>query len=314
MRDSCLIDFPVPFSNASKSGWKLSKLYWYVVRLRIALCNSETPTDTLRIFSSVGPGLVYIGIHGGRFLELSNSFFGHRSGFLGSHAELPAEHLQCQEEVGEAAPLYCETAKAGVLMSYGITDSWVTRQIKSILWFLLGMPVWCAIAAIGKESLTFHVTNMALRSPHPIRIGNVRFARTKLTGGDTRIVIMNDGNSDTRHGEGQFDVSTKLLRADSLPKNHATLRMSDGMIMALPCLKAKQKGVLTMSKDPEGDSYKSINQRIGAVAKRQIQEDKLAIEDDPQQDPPSTADFVIAIFYVVFGVVAMVAGLLSIFL
>jgi hypothetical protein len=126
--------------------------------------------------------------------------------------------------------------------------------------------------------------------------------------------MMNNGQHDTKYDEGRFGVNTKLLRADSLPKNHGTLRTADGKIIALPHLTTKQKGVVTMLKDPEWGNHESINQRIGALAKRQIEEDKLAIEDDPQQNPPSTADFVIAIFYVVFGVVAMAAGLLSIFL
>jgi hypothetical protein len=222
---------------------------------------------------------------------------------------LPAEHFAEQ-----ATPLHCETAKVIVTPSDGKTDSWLTRHIKCVLWYLLGMPIWCALAATGKASLTSHVTKMALQSPHPIRIGNVRFARATLIEGETRVVMMKNFPCEEEYAVGELGVNTKLLRADSLPKNHGTLRTSDGQIIALPHIKAKQKGVVTMSKDPERSNYESINQRIGALAKRKKQEDQFAIEDDPQQDPPSTADFVMAIFYVIFGVVAMAAGLISIFL
>lgn len=243
---------------------------------------------------------------------MSNSFFGHRSGFLGLHAELPAEHLQCQDEREELAPLYCEIAKAGDILSSGITDSWLLRQIKNVLWFLCAMPIWCAIASHGKKCLTTHVTELAMQTPHPIRIGNVRFARTKLSGGETRIVMMKNEQTSTTYSAEAFNVNTKLLRADSLPKNHETMRAANGQVVALPHLKKSRKGVVT--RDEEKGNYQSINQQIGAMAKRQAEEDKLAIEEDPQQHPPSTTDFVIAIFYVVFGVVAMAAGLLSIFL
>jgi hypothetical protein len=265
-------------------------------------------------FPLAGPGLVYLGIHGGRFLELSNSCFGHRSGFLGSHVELPAEHLQCREEKQEVEPFYCETVRAEVIMSYGVTDSWFLRQIKNTAWYCLGMPIWCGIASQGKECLTAHVTKLAMQTPHPIRIGNVRFARAKILGGDTRVVMMKSDQKDSIHSGESFGVNTKLLRADSLPKNHETMRTADGQVVALPHLKTTCKGVVTMSKDPEKGNYQSINQRVGAMAKRQAEEDTFAIEDDPQQDPPCSTDFIIAIFYVVFGVVAMAAGLISIFI
>jgi len=41
---------------------------------------------------------------------------------------------------------------------------------------------------------------------------------------------------------------------------------------------------------------------------------KDEVEDDPQDDSPSAIDFAVAIFYVVFGVVALSAGLLSAFM
>ncbi|KAG7353357.1 transmembrane amino acid transporter [Nitzschia inconspicua] len=258
--------------------------------------------------SYIGPGLVYIGIHGERFLELSYSFFGHRYGFLGSHAELPATHVHCIEE-HEVTPLYRETTKAGAIMSYGITDSWFLRQIKNVAWYLLGMPLWCTIASFGKKGLISHVTKMALQSPHPIRIGNVRFART-TAGGDTGIVLIKQEYEESDTSQ-EHDVD--VLPVEPLSKD-GNQRTSGGKVGAFPVPKNFRKGAVTMQKDLKRGNYQSINQRIGAVAKRQTEEEKLAIEDDPQQKPPATLDFVIAIFYIAFGAIAMAAGLLSIFI
>jgi hypothetical protein len=257
--------------------------------------------------------MVYIGIHGGRFLELSHSVFGHRSGFLGCHAELPAVHLQCQEDLQEKTPLHAENSKEGGIMTYGVAHSWFVRQLKNVLWFSLSMPVWTAIASAGKKCLTAHVTKTALQTPHPIRIGNVRFARARLNSGDTRVVMLKPGQNALEDDDfTNILVNTKLLRSDSLPKNHKSHRTSAGKVVALPHLSTKsERGFV---RDTEHGDYQSINQRLGAIARRQIEEDKFAIEDDPQQDPPSVWDFMVAIFYVVFGVIAMAAGLLSIFI
>ena len=129
-----------------------------------------------------------------------------------------------------------------------------------------------------------------------------------------------------------------LIRADSLPKGYGTARTAEGRIVALPPplvspppftpshLEPPKKHRITRS---SGD-YGSINDKIGralAENKKQLElkqkqmsiasgdgdddDDLVALEDDPQQIPPGVWDFAIAIFYIVFGVVAMVAGLVS---
>lgn len=243
-------------------------------------------------------------------MELSHSFFGHRTGILGLHAELPTEHPQPHGEKDEKSLLYSEDAKSRAILSSGVADSWSIRQLKTVLWFFVCMPLWNAIASAGKTCLTSHVTKIAMQTPHPIRIGTVRFARANFSSGDTRVVML---KPDQKSIDDCDMVTTSLLRADSLPKNHETHRTSAGRVVALPHL-STEKGSILKDIDTEHGDYESINQRIGAVARRQMEEDKFAIEDDPQQDPPSALDFMVAIFYVVFGVIAMTAGLLSIFL
>jgi hypothetical protein len=99
-----------------------------------------------------------------------------------------------------------------------------------------------------------------------------------------------------------------------VPRGHDPLRTSDGAIVALPPLTSKQKIFVETMNDADKGNYKSINQKIGALAKRKMEEEKLALEEDPQGNPPSSVNFCIAAFYVIFGIIAMAAGLLSIFI
>jgi hypothetical protein len=119
-------------------------------------------------------------------------------------------------------------------------------------------------------------------------------------------------------GEGQrfsAPISTTLIRADSLPKGylHGTARTAEGRIVALPLTPNQSKFLPQTTKDTSQKDYQSINAQIGAMEKRKRQEEELALEDDPQQDPPGVLDFIIAILYLIFGVMALFCGLVSIF-
>ncbi len=292
--------------------------------------------------SYIGPGILYLGIHGGRFLELSKTYFG-------------------QELVSTVENDDDEEEKLALLGSHNNNESESTIQdekdylacnyLKTLLWYFVGMPIWTKLASVGKGSLTTYVTEMALKSPHPIRIGNVRFARAKVLGGDsfTRVVMLqnnNKNNSTKKNLSAAFDnadtsnsedseetptgnnfrrfssVNTKLLRADSLPRvSHDSFKMQttkDGTIVALPPLAFYQPNGKNVIKNNNGkQDYQSINQKIGAMAAaaaKSTDGEDIAIEDDPQGDPPNISDFVMAISYVILGIIAMFAGLASIFL
>jgi hypothetical protein len=42
------------------------------------------------------------------------------------------------------------------------------------------MPVWCAIARHGQARLQQHIHDLALKSPHPIRIGDVEYKHVNV--------------------------------------------------------------------------------------------------------------------------------------
>jgi sodium-coupled neutral amino acid transporter 11 len=244
----------------------------------------------------IGPGAVYLGVHGARFLELSRVFFGHAL----THGE------QAGDE--ELAPLY-NADVSGDLPQLEEDDSWLVRQLKMILWYLLLMPIWTAIASYGKSTLTHHVSDLVLKSPHPIRIGNVRFASAQVRGGATRVLMLPQQGSSHRLQQLAAPTITMLIQDDSL-LNYAST--SDGRVLALPTSSHQNSSLAEAN--TSNKNYESINDKIGAMAKRKKQEEELALEDDPQQDLPSRMDFVVAIFYIIFGFVAMVAGLVSLYL
>ncbi len=247
----------------------------------------------------VGPGAVYLGVHGARFLELSKVFFGHSLVSGGT------------PEDEELAPLYNADVSCD-LPELDQEDNCFVKQIKTVMWYVLLMPVWTAIAAYGKATLTHHVSDLALKSPHPIRIGNVRFASARLSG-STRVVMLPQKGTTYQEQQLAAPTNTMLIRADSFPKEYGTTQTTNGRVLALP-INPHQSSILPHVEKSAGKDYQSINDKIGAMARRKQQEDALALEDDPQQDLPRSLDFLIAILFIVFGMVAMVAGLVSLYL
>jgi solute carrier family 38 (sodium-coupled neutral amino acid transporter), member 11 len=261
------------------------------------------------------PGLIYMGVHGGRFLELSAAFFG------------PSFFPEDAPKSIEMEPLYVHDPSNTPDLEAASNDSFLVSRIKFVLWYLWLMPLWVKIAAFGKKFLTKHVHDLAMQTPHSIRIGNVRFAQAKLNTGETRVVMISRNNSkETVNKTEKFATETTLLHSDSMPDSHHSLRSSDGRIVALPNTSSKiskeglEQGALPTS-NPQKD-YKSINQTIAEnlvkgvtslLSSRKKEEEEYALEDDPQEIPPGPLDFFIAIFFATFGVVAMVAGLFSIF-
>eukprot|EP00980_Cylindrotheca_fusiformis_P016803 scaffold5064_cov121-Cylindrotheca_fusiformis.AAC.17 len=248
--------------------------------------------------SYIGPGAVYLGVHGARFLEISKYYFG-----------LPRESSESPHD--ELEPLYSKPVAAN--LDHPAQESWITRKVKDAAFYILLMPIWCKIAQIGTTYLTSHVTDLALKSPHPIRIGNVRFAPAQLRGGNTRVVILPPKGSTEDHSSSDVPITTTLIRSDSLPRGHGALRAPDGQIVALPQTATQGDQLLPQTNTNSSKGYQSINDQVGAMAARRAKEERLALEDDPQHIPPGVCDFVIAVFYIMFGILAMVAGLISIF-
>jgi sodium-coupled neutral amino acid transporter 11 len=192
--------------------------------------------------SYIGPGALYLGIHGGEFVKMAKEFWN-----MGGRQDLEMQPLR-----GNSAP------------APQLEDSNLTKMCKTILWYLLGMPVWYNMAKVGAEGFSSYKQALVLKSPHPSRLGKVK----------------------RRAGP----ACETITRSGSNP--NITYQGGPQIAMILP---PTNPGV-----------FKAPPRRI---LQQQQQEEE---EDDPQESP-QLMDFVIAVSYMLFGLVALSAGLLSIF-
>jgi solute carrier family 38 (sodium-coupled neutral amino acid transporter), member 11 len=229
--------------------------------------------------SYLGPGLVYLGVHGERFLDLARNSFGKNS--ENSQTE---KALEEGTDASEATPLV-----GGILLqpndSFRVSpngtenDGIVVCGIwNHIVWFAIGMPIWCSIARIGKSYLQEHVTEMAMKSPHPIRIGDVEYKRVLY-------------HLEEKDGVGA-DLK-QLVRDTSMP--HLSNLVVGGAPVGMNINQQIGQGLLEKQKKGKRTSGESL-------------------EADPQEQPPSCTDFLIAILFILLGLVALFAGLYSIFI
>lgn len=234
--------------------------------------------------SYLGPGVIYLGVHGERFLSLARQAFGRRN-------EASVEHSATQSNengADETTPLVVGGDAMNIITSENQDTVEVVGVWNHILWYLTGMPLWCAIARSGKVQLQEHITEMTMKSPHPIRIGDVEYKRVAIP-------LNRDDNEDEESFLG--DHLNKMVRDQSMPhlSNLITTSGSAGTLM-------------------------NINQQIGQglleqqkkiSVKRSTEE---IVEADPQELPPSWHDFYVAIFLIILGFIALFAGMYSIFM
>lgn len=250
--------------------------------------------------SYIGPGAVYLGVHGERFLQLARETFGGRvkkaianvanggnqsvedGTVLVSKGSLysPALAVESTPLVDGRTMTPTATLLVGTENAAGGDDTPVVVNgfWNRVAWYSLGMPIWCSIARIGQVRLKQHINEMAMKSPHPIRIGDVEYKR---------ILVHMSGK------EGLGQELQKMVRDSSFPQLH---NLVGG-------------GVTT------GGQGLNINQKIGQglLEKKKKQDATEALEADPQEEPPSWLDFYIAICYILLGLVALFAGIYSIF-
>jgi sodium-coupled neutral amino acid transporter 11 len=231
--------------------------------------------------SYIGPGGVFLGVHGERFLKLvSESWLGK---MLPSNEKSSASATAKNTYSTEVTPLVATPvdAESGTPKDEKVTANDTEEQpgsalaaaLRPIVWYLTAMPFWCAVARFGTRGIRTHAEDMALKSPHPIRIGSVEYRRKEAKKGD------------------DINERPTIERIDSMPM--------------------RKKGLLVNTGKPP-KSPGNINQMLGKeILKRQQEAMKEPFEHDPQELPPTWYDFIVAIFFILFGCLALVAGLVS---
>jgi solute carrier family 38 (sodium-coupled neutral amino acid transporter), member 11 len=274
--------------------------------------------------SYLGPGVIYLGVHGERFNQLARQSFGGRKNItninnIDGHDEETNNSSNMLRAV-ETTPLVVSSGNSNAHNSVNDdnTNSDTIQVVgiwNHIVWYLMGMPIWCYIAKLGHVQVEHHIHEMAMKSPHPIRIGDVVYQRM--------MVPMNRNNTNDNNNDEEISTSKKIGRDRSMPQlSNLVTASNTGSTDSLSQLKPNigsgvSGGVST--------NIANINRQIGqGILEQHLQQQKQKtvqtnegegdLEIDPQEEPPSWYDFFVAISLIIIGLVALVAGLYSIFI
>lgn len=166
--------------------------------------------------SYIGPGASYLAIHGHRFLDLVRSRWHDPSHSCYGFPRQDGQHCENTIEANE------ETS---------------TRDL--ILWYALGMPIWCSVAQIGEKQLAAHFEQEMLISPgiilprrvtvKPILQNHLNLPSTPILAGSSETSSLLDPNSAIRYvtslDKPQDSEMQPLGRIDSMTSVEVKIEM-----------------------------------------------------------------------------------------
>eukprot|EP00978_Attheya_sp_CCMP212_P010449 scaffold25330_cov51-Attheya_sp.AAC.1 len=245
--------------------------------------------------SYIGPGVAYLAVHGNEFLELVETSWGFK---LAPSVDRGTD--KCAPPRGDI-----EVANTGVEIESAITDTpetgYLMMALKTVAWYTLWMPFWCSVATFGKKTLMAFSQAESTKSPHPNPLGNVLHNRLSTDMGSEAGVSGSLDGMKHSTSEGNLAAAAVIHKVES--GNDAK---------TLP----KQNIIVSGYGAVEGaGGNRGIAAAIAAKNKQVAKPSswQLDVEEDPQHDPPTPYDFLIAIGFILFGVVALSAGLVSIY-
>lgn len=135
--------------------------------------------------SYIGPGAAFLGVHGDRFLDLVE-----QSWFWPTSAPVTANNTETGSVRSTNASLSVSiptgsTNEETPLVSrpndkrFSIDSSRLSFST-SVLWNVTAMPLWVAVARIGSKGVQAYAQDLAMKSPHPIRIGCYEYPNNPL--------------------------------------------------------------------------------------------------------------------------------------
>jgi sodium-coupled neutral amino acid transporter 11 len=194
-----------------------------------------TGTVAASTLTYIGPGVLFIGVHGQEFLDLVKS-------------------------------------------RWGFVDRNDDRDfINQLLWNLFLMPIWCKIAAMGKRGLHFHQSKKEMMTPAVCRLGKVRHKHEIMTKQRQRRSTDNEDEDCEQENE----------------------RFPDEL------------GLISMTCNVPDACYGSVgSDHTNGEIQNMISAD--CVEEDPQDEKQTSADFAVAIAFVIFGMIAFISGMVSI--
>jgi sodium-coupled neutral amino acid transporter 11 len=196
-----------------------------------------TGTVAASTLTYIGPGVLFIGVHGQEFLDLVES-------------------------------------------RWGSVDRNDDRDFKNqLLWNLFLMPIWCKIAATGKRGLYFHQTKKEMMTPALCRLGKVIHKHEIMSKQRQRRSTDNEDEDCEQENE-RFPDELGLIS-------------------------------MTCKSNVPDACYGSVgSDHANGEIHNMISAD--CVEEDPQDEKQTSADFAVAIAFVIFGMIAFISGMVSI--
>ena len=266
----------------------------------------------------IGPGLLFLAIHGGRFLELTETFFfiqtattkiaveDEESRNNNNHETTLSERTSLTNEInktinGSATQSNSPTAASGtqIIQFNGI--------FRTGLWYIGGFAIWSRVAKIGKRRVLDHAKELAAK-PHidHLRIGDVdlRGMENLLSTPPTRD-LYHAPNIEEKMGDDDDDDT--LSPALGRSRLYMSLSERGSTKLIQPMNLRTDNTVVDLKIKKKNSKKKKCTPNTRPTAATSIP----TLEPDPFEEPPNGIDFVIAIVYILFGCLAFVAGLTS---
>lgn len=300
--------------------------------------------------SYIGPGVLYLGVHGDEFIRRSNALFWSAEYSDCSIDKVPfdkdnvtkvkAGGEDTQGINNEASPFFSSPTPTTSKPSSSIKtlESVLIYTANNFAWYCLCMPVWCAIARWGSQGLRTHIHEMALKSPYPIRIGDVEYKRVMVN--LLPAPTQNSQQPPTREISEEFDyeddlsganLTTTLKVLSATRDNLASPNILTSQDLSLfdrlnlssrSCDINQQIGKNLLEKrinsgistnTNNGSTNLSTRKKSPGKKHSEASRGEEDVEPDPQEGMPTWYDFNIAILYIVAGFVAMSAGIMSLY-
>jgi sodium-coupled neutral amino acid transporter 11 len=248
--------------------------------------------------SYICPGLSFLSVHGAEFKKLVNG-----SWVLGNPGR----------ENAAATEFTCRTHILTFILGRGA-------------WYLCFMPVWMTIAEYGQRNLLDYAEKEALKSPAPLKpLGKIAH---KHCLSDRAMGLHTPDFSEMKKGtlEAAKTEKSPLLQMDLeahqlMPKKVCDIPKSIDLSAerGLNNIETQRKTadchlkVVHLTVVHSGYASHAVGAAIvDANDGADVCHDSIEEEDDPQSTFPKLYDFFLAIFFISFGAVAMIAGLYSV--
>ena len=231
--------------------------------------------------SYLGPGAVFLGIHGKEFLDMVR--WNVSTTVQGCMWKYPAAVNKVDARF---RPENSPDQNMGV----------VAQCVCLLAWYFLLMPLWCSVASAGASNYEKFEEEQIRKSPAvQRRLGKTKHRKRGANGGRAA--------ERERVRSASFDDSSSGNLAQSAERYP---------LLAKPMLPPLSSQPGPNSDVAYGTTSDIANEGDVGVANAADSSVDEFLEDDPQDVSPSWTDFLLAISYMILGVVAFFAGLVSI--